>query len=893
MEQIVSKNKNKEIILAGDSNIDLLKHDSYLPAQNLIDYLSPVISRPTHISDRYTTLIDHIYTNSLSNFRSSGVITDPLADHLGIYIKIGYKANKQTKKTTSYYSHTDYSNDNIEHFHRLLINTDWSPLTDTENPNDKFNAFHTIFSTHYEKSFPKSNKKCNDRKAEGKPWIMPWLQEACKRKNACYHKYMKSPTYDNKLAYKKMKKWVEKQIYIRKKKYYSDQIEKYVSNSKKQWKIMNEVISNTKPKIKITKLKLGNETITNNSLISETFNNYFCSIAEKLKNEIPITTPNHRQSLTHPIQNSIYLEPCTIPEIIDIIKKLKNSTTSDFNVAVIKEVNGTISDYLCQTINSSLLHGVFPEHLKTAKVIPIYKSGSKSEVSNYRPISLLSIFSKVYEKVMYARLASFFAKNSVIYSRQYGFRPLHSCEHALLDAQNTLLSTLDKKQIALLLLIDFSKAFDMVDHSTLLNKLSNYGIRGVALNWMKSYLNNRKQFVNVNNTSSTIQGLKYGVPQGSILGPLLFIIYINDLPNISTNVHFIMYADDANIIITGSTMDEIKSKTHALLTKLTEWVNLSALKLNVKKTHYMIFANSGNFNINLKLGNEDITQTHQERFLGVLIDDKLSWTSHRAAIAKRISRNAGIFFRARHMFKISTLKTLYYSFIQSHLIYCSSIWGTGSRNSLQKIFIAQKKSVRAITFTDLYTKDQSTQLYSYGHTKYLFNSNGILTVHNLILVQLLMQMHKIYISIAPSHTQSMFITHAPPLQETPTVSTDNNSSATHKKLLKLGLDTNNILLEKKTLTYYTIPFSRLKKQQHSPTYLGPITYNHYCNKIQTTFNFNNTKYEIHELTPKGFNSHIKKEILSEQARGEANSWEACNTPLYSITTSTTVLRAQN
>ena len=299
----------------------------------------------------------------------------------------------------------------------------------------------------------------------------------------------------------------------------------------------------------------------------------------------------------------------------------------------------------------------------------------------------------------------------------------------------------------------------------------------------------------------------------------------------------------------------------------------------------MIFANTGNHCINLKLGNNDITQSHQERFLGVLMDDKLTWKSHRAAIAKKISRNAGIFFRARHLFKLTTLKTLYYSFIQSHLIYCSTIWGTGSKNSLQKIFIAQKKAIRAITFTNLYTKDKISETYSYGHTKYLFNSNEFLTVHNLILVQMLSHMQKIYSLTAPIHIRTLFYNHTPPLQPTPIVTS-------HKKLLKLGLDINNILPAKHDqLTYFTVTNPRLQKQKYSLLYLGPLTYNHFSNKIQLNLNLNNLKYSIHRLTPKCFSSHIKKQILSEQSLGEPTSWEAQNLPMYQITNNTTLLRS--
>ena len=186
--------------------------------------------------------------------------------------------------------------------------------------------------------------------------------------------------------------------------------------------------------------------------------------------------------------------------------------------------------------------------MKIARVIPIHKDGPKNNVANYRPISLLNSLSKVYEKLMYNRVISFLESNNSLFDMQYGFRSGRSCEQALLNAQNTLLDSLTKRQISLLLLIDFSKAFDMVDHSILLKKLDHYGIRGVALKWMESYLCNRQQFVTVNGSDSTMESIRYGVPQGSILGPLLFIIYINDIPEIAKFAQFILYADDANII---------------------------------------------------------------------------------------------------------------------------------------------------------------------------------------------------------------------------------------------------------------------------------------------------------------------------------------------------------
>ena len=272
----------------------------------------------------------------------------------------------------------------------------------------------------------------------------------------------------------------------------------------------------------------------------------------------------------------------------------------------------------------------------------------------------------------------------------------------------------------------------MVDHSILLDKLYKYGIRGVAHNWFKTYLSGRNQYVTVNNIKSTINTLQHGVPQGSILGPLLFIIYINDISAIDKTIDFILYADDANILISGSTIQEIFEKLQIFLPKLEDWVNINSLKLNTTKTKYMIFSNTPAINnISFKINNELIERKTVDKFLGVLIDEKLNFAGHKAAIATKISRNCGVLYRARYVLNEKSLKSLYYSFIQSHLNYCSSVWGFGSKNSLSSIFIAQKRAIRTIFFIKLYTKNENGE-YTYGNTKPLFNSNNIFN-HDLYL----------------------------------------------------------------------------------------------------------------------------------------------------------------
>jgi hypothetical protein len=381
-------------------------------------------------------------------------------------------------------------------------------------------------------------------------------------------------------------------------------------------------------------LNSNNTLITKPDDVANLFNNYFTSVADSIRAKIPRfgNFEPYINKLNSP--NSFFFKPVTTEEMVKIIRSLNSSKASgpySIPSKIFDSLPFEIADLLTKIINLSFETGIFPDSLKIVKVIPIFKNkGSNQDQNNYRPISLSSNVDKIFEKLVHARLISFLDKHEILFKRQFGFRKGHSTTHTLINLTEEIRKHLDKGQFSCGVFIDLQKAFDTVDHNILLRKLELYGIRGLGNNWFRSYLTNRKQYVYLSGAKSRTLRILHGVPQGSVLGPLLFILYINDLHNAILHSETTHFADDTSLTYSDQSLKTIERRLNVDLKFLFKWLSSNLISLNVAKTVVVLFRNerkTPDFNIRLKLNGKYLELSETIKYLKSLLE--LSLKLHR------------------------------------------------------------------------------------------------------------------------------------------------------------------------------------------------------------------------------------------------------------------------
>ena len=735
----------------GDFNFDLFSIESNPAAQAFLNNqlshgLFPTISRTTRACHPSYTLIDNIFCNDLSKVAHSGIILSDLSDHFPIFTSLNINTKNASRHQQICKEQQVFDYRRIDDFNTYisneLINIYDETCTDliANKIIYAYNSGITTFSY---------TKRLNRKQHPKMPWISPAILTSIAHKNKLFKNKLKNPSNNSKTEYNRYKNILTGVIRSAKRSYYLKELEKKQGNSKETWKTVQTLMNCTYAtgNIPTTIIDNNGNVLTDDESISEAFNNFFSDIGETLRKDIPSSSldPLHH---VHFVQNEMELEITNEEELTDIISGLNNvgSGVDNINSKLFKASYKSILNPILYFFNTCLIKSEFPSALKVAIVKPIFKDGDLNQLGNYRPISILPLMSKILEKLIYRRLIHHLNMNNVIHRNQFGFQKNKSTYMPLLLLQDIVTKAFEEGKFAVGLFLDIKKAFDTVDIKLLLKKLQKYGVRNKSYKMLTSYLQGRKQCVKVRETHSSFRNVTMGVPQGSILGPLLFIIYINDLPNISTDMACLSYADDTAMIFTNESINSLQKTVKEHTNLVSDWFNANFLSLNCSKTytqHYTM--RSKEFKINVTLNSKEISEKEFIKYLGIFIDKSLKFTKHIDYVSSVVSRNIGIIARVRHFIDKKTTLLLYNAMVLPHLNYCCILWGNNYSSHLEKLVILQKRAVRLIE-----------RIYPPQSSKPVFKKYNILRLGDIGRSQILLVMHKFILNQQPEAINNLF-----------------------------------------------------------------------------------------------------------------------------------------
>ena len=722
----------KDVYIMGDFNIDLLHYNTHQLTTEFVNMMMsgsfmPLINHPTRVSEDSATIIDNIFSNCIQHDQLvKGILPTDVSDHFSLFA-VDADTNHSSSKPIEHLHQHVINTETLGNFSKGIQNINWDTVLTCESTDNAFNLFSEKFVSQFKKHIPVKSRTIRNCVPK-KPWITENLLRSISFKNKLFRDMTVYGKDVDRTYYKQYKNKLLTLIRNAEKEYYKKRLELYKNNLSKMWSTLNEVINRKKISKCKTIFRVNNTELKDPQEIADQFNKFFNNAPKDIYKKFPKCTedPSHHVKCNI---NSIYLNPVTEGEILKILNKFQNKSSGHDNInpITVKHVRHHILRPLVHICNLSFTEGIFPSDLKIAKVVPIYKKGDKTLLSNYRPVSVLPAFSKILERLMYNRIVDFLERFQILNENQYGFRKNRSTHMALSVVVEKFHEALDRNEFMVGLFIDLSRAFDTISHDILSTKLEKYGIRGRALDWIKNYLSHRKQYVSFENTKSYTSSIDIGVPQGSILGPLLFILYVNDLHNITDRLLLVQFADDTSIFATGSSLPQVVSTIEHEMQYIIEWLKNNKLSLNVAKTNFMILTSRGkkyDDDVRLRLDGETIECVTETKFLGVVLDNHLTFKCHIDNVVNKLSKGIGILCRARHSLYANYLKTLYTSLIQPYVNYCLIIWGHTYTSYIHRIQMSLKKIVRIITGSEYR-----------AHTAELFSKLQIMDVYQLYKFQ--------------------------------------------------------------------------------------------------------------------------------------------------------------
>ena len=691
-----------DLVLLGDLNANILSHSRNKEKQELLKFVrtfdfEQLITEATRVTESAKSLLDVILVNNDHRIIDSGVVPVSLSDHHLVYCVLKAGVTKAPPRTIEYRS---YKNFNVNSFIADLNNVPWHVIENADNIDDAVFVWNKLFS-----EVADSHAPVKKRRVKGSPvnWMNDKINEAMKDRDFHHRRAVKTNSAYHWSNYRRLRNLVNRKIKSAKSKYYCELIKEAKGDSSKIWKAVNEASSRNVKSSSPTCIVADGVQITSPSSIATTMNIYFSSIgkflAEKISSRVTVQSPS--PVMTQSVFHLNEIDEETVLKLLLSLKTNKAIGLDNISARLLKCGAHEICPSVTKLLNLSIRSGKFPEIWKCSKVTALFKSGERTNATNYRPISILPTLSKILEKVVHWQFYQFLNSHNLLSNKQFGFRPKLSTTAALCSFADEVLLNMEQGNLCGAVFLDLTKAFDTVDHCILLSKLSAIGVSPSSLKWFESYLSHRKQRTCCGNDLSEALPVTIGVPQGSILGPLLFLVYINNLPDVIKNSQVTLYADDTVLYSFSKDPRLLEQKLNEDLLRVAHWLCENKLTLNLEKTKSMLIGSDRKLAdislFSLSIFDTDINTVSSFKYLGIMLSTHFKWANHIEYISSKINKNLGLLRRIKHLLPKQARLLFYNSLVLPIFDYADVVWGDKDNVVLMnELQVLQNKAAKII-----------------------------------------------------------------------------------------------------------------------------------------------------------------------------------------------------